>query len=99
MPSETASYQSLARLATLDGAPSGSAGLSAARLGKSTLLTEDLAHDRPSAPRDPCPVIRFRQNRTDRIRPRALGAWRRARLHRRYRQSYRRGGIEGQGRL
>src|SRR5215813_9767797 len=36
MPPKTANSRSLARLATLDGAPSGSAGISAARLGIST---------------------------------------------------------------
>jgi hypothetical protein len=36
-PSKSANHPPFARLATLDGAPSGSASISAARLGNSTL--------------------------------------------------------------
>ena len=62
-------------------------------------LTEDLAHDRPSAPRDPRSVVRFRQDRADRIRPGAGRPRRRTGLDRRHREGDRRGRAEGQGRL
>ena len=54
--------------------------------GQKKLLTKDLAHDRYHPPRFPCPDVRFRQDRADRIRQGAGRPRRRADLDRRHRQ-------------
>ena len=89
----------LARLATLDGAPSGSARISAARLGKSIPLTKDLPMT--DHPRRVTRALLSVSDKTGLIEfaTRAGRPRRRTGLHRRHRQGDRGGGAEGHGRL